>query len=355
MITKQYNNTNYITGLRAIAILLVFLIHSLGAEIGEYSTFTKNFVNFGKYGVQIFFVISGFTIFYQILNNKYTFRKFLLVRIVRLSIVYFPIIIIFYLFNLYTGYGNYWLHQFNEQGVITIQNLLAHFFYLGYLDEEYANSIIGVEWTLNIEVFYYILFGYLISINFINKNIINIPIFLFIFILLTYIPIASIFHVSDLFVHWAPFNYGYMFLLGGLSYIVKYKYLTNINHFYSNFSYLFYISTLIFIIVIYNKVSEQTIGQLVAISTAIFICFAKDNSKLSILFTNKAFLFLGSISYSFYLIHIIVLTIIGNYSQFSVIEQFTLSFFLTVLISFISFKFLESYVYKKIKIKIKKI
>jgi peptidoglycan/LPS O-acetylase OafA/YrhL len=69
-IDRHYGGTEFITGLRAIAVFLVFLIHSGGGGLREVSEFLNTFVNFGKYGVQIFFVISGFTIFYQLYEGQ---------------------------------------------------------------------------------------------------------------------------------------------------------------------------------------------------------------------------------------------------------------------------------------------
>ena len=94
---RNYKGTNFITGLRAIAILLVFLVHSGGGELKNINDGFNNLVHYGTYGVQMFFVISGFTIFYQIFEKGYRFKKFLLVRVSRISIVYFPIIILIFI------------------------------------------------------------------------------------------------------------------------------------------------------------------------------------------------------------------------------------------------------------------
>lgn len=80
MLVRDYKDTNFITSLRAIAILFVFIIHSGGGGLRELGAMGNFFVDIGKYGVQMFFVISGFTIFNQFFSEKYTLKKFLLVR-----------------------------------------------------------------------------------------------------------------------------------------------------------------------------------------------------------------------------------------------------------------------------------
>jgi peptidoglycan/LPS O-acetylase OafA/YrhL len=75
-IERVYEGTKFITGLRAIAVLLVFLIHSGGAGLTEFGGALSTLVTAGKYGVEIFFVISGFTIFYQLFEGNYTLKRF---------------------------------------------------------------------------------------------------------------------------------------------------------------------------------------------------------------------------------------------------------------------------------------
>lgn len=43
--------------------------------------------------MQIFFVISGYTIFSQLFQEGYGLKKFLMVRLTRLSLPYFPILV----------------------------------------------------------------------------------------------------------------------------------------------------------------------------------------------------------------------------------------------------------------------
>lgn len=79
--SKKYDGTNFITGLRAIAVLGVFVIHSGGGGLRTLGEEYNRLVDWGKYGVEMFFVISGFTIFYQLYEKKYDFKSFFALRL----------------------------------------------------------------------------------------------------------------------------------------------------------------------------------------------------------------------------------------------------------------------------------
>lgn len=57
---RRYGETDFITGLRAIAASMVVIIHT-GAFTG-FGSMGSALTGLGKYGVDIFFVISGFTV-----------------------------------------------------------------------------------------------------------------------------------------------------------------------------------------------------------------------------------------------------------------------------------------------------
>lgn len=59
-LVRSYGETDFVTGLRCIAALMVVSIHT--AAFRDFGWLGETVTNSGKYGVQIFFVISGFTI-----------------------------------------------------------------------------------------------------------------------------------------------------------------------------------------------------------------------------------------------------------------------------------------------------
>ena len=316
-------------------------------------------VELGKYGVDIFFVISGFTIFYQFYNRHYLLKDFLLVRLSRISIPYFPILITLYIFAVYgINFNNYWAIKFND-GEISIVNLLLHLFYVPYIDVKYATSIIGVEWTLSIEVFYYILLGYMITKIKKLIDIKNLTIYLLIFFIISIavISITKIYNSEEnvLLSAWLPFKYGYMFLLGGMAYHIREKIIQKYDLLVLNKLSNIVISVSFFLFLWFlTDLNIPKIGPLnelfFSLLTFILIITVSDKSFFSKIFNNKIVLFFGSISFSFYLLHIIILNIpilkIG-------IENVTINFIyyliLTLVISTAYYFLFEVKLYSYIK------
>lgn len=356
MLQRNYNDTNFITSLRAIAILFVFLIHS-GGGLRELGPIWNFIVDSGKHGVQIFFVISGFTIFSQFFSEKYTLKKFLLVRLSRISIPYYPILIILFI---YTNHGgvqfNGWANKFNN-GDIDMLNLLAHIFYFSPYSINFQNTIIGVEWTIGIEVFFYVLFGLIIHFNILklnNKSLFSVGISLLVLSLSMNL-FAKVLRLDHLFVHWLPFKYGYMFFLGGLAYFFRPQKNNKKNRIFMS-DYLLLVVSLFFLtmVVVSNfiEISRGIVELYFVVSTFLIIIFFNSSGKFSFILDNKMAIFVGSISYSFYLIHFIVIGVLPK-SNIAIFD-FVMAFVITLMMSFVWYYLFENIIYSKIKILIKK-
>lgn len=140
--------------LRGIASLMVCLIHFTGTVN---SSLLKSIGEFGAYGVQIFFTISGFIIPYSLFQSGYVinfYHKFLLKRIVRIDPPYLIIILVIILLSWAAQLSPY--HTTQPIKVFTMNNLY-HLFYL----TEICNGkwLIHIFWTLAIEFQFYLLIG----------------------------------------------------------------------------------------------------------------------------------------------------------------------------------------------------
>jgi len=151
-----------IDGLRGIASLSVAVFHlSLAVEpaLGKEPPKVIDYIlGFGHWGVEIFFVISGFVIAYSIRDATFTFKylgKFSLRRSIRLDPPYLLVILIELLLIKVS------LFYFPELGtkLPTTEQLIAHLFYLqGLLG---LGSLVPIFWTLCYEVQFYL---FLVSI-----------------------------------------------------------------------------------------------------------------------------------------------------------------------------------------------
>jgi peptidoglycan/LPS O-acetylase OafA/YrhL len=369
-INRHYDGTDFITGLRAVAVFLVFLIHSGGGGLGDVNEFLNTFVDFGRYGVQMFFVISGFTIFYQLNEGCYSLRKFLLIRISRISIPYFPILFIIFIYINIGGWQfNGWAYRFNEGGV-SIENLLMHLTYLASFDLRYANTIIGVEWTLHIEVFFYCVIGFLLTRGFVKRLPSNI-----IFWLTVWLSVAIVFGpfgytgtLDPLLIIWMPFIYGWMFILGGVAFYIRKEIASRISNSLANkLSDLFIALSLLLLIGLVAANATGIINQLLSVGagtvhfinglafsllTALLIVTTRDAGKFSWVLTNKAVLSFGSISFSFYLIHYIIILSKVSSELFEIggqTEIFVSDLLITILVSFVWYLLFEKLLYQKAK------
>ena len=227
---RNYHSTQFITGLRGVAAFLVFLIHAGGGGLREISMHLNTLVDWGKYGVDIFFVISGYTIFYQFYEKNYNLKRFLIQRISRISIPYWPLLILIFFMG-WVGVpigSNPWGDGLHGSD-ITLLNWFLHAAYLNFWSAEYSNTIIGIEWTLSIEVFYYVILGVVLNSLLFKKPTIGLA--LSIVLALLFFGVAQI--GSNLIVenkidnyldiHWSPMLYGFMFLMGGLAFFFRKK------------------------------------------------------------------------------------------------------------------------------------
>jgi peptidoglycan/LPS O-acetylase OafA/YrhL len=265
--------------LRGIASLGVVLCH-YGSNTLSHPLLSK-FFNFGQAGVYVFFFISGFIIVYSL--NKLNYRPqyfftFLLKRSIRIDPTYFVVIILTLL--LFKGLS--YCHSFKGEKMPFIPGqLLAHIFYvIPFTKYPFYNRVF---WTLCVEFQFYLLIGllYFLSGNFIYKSI-----FLILFSLTFLIPLPNGYNFV--------FNYAPIFAFG-ISLVNVYENKTRFNIVFS----------VLMSILIGYKFGLPIFGLIIASSLCIF--FLKINIK--------PLIFLGDISYSLYLIHVMTLVVFNGIAK----------------------------------------
>ncbi|EJN03271.1 acyltransferase [Herbaspirillum sp. YR522] len=140
MCTKKLS---YIQLLRAVAAILVVMFHSSVAT-SKYSDFparSSELLSLGAYGVDLFFVISGFVIFYA--NSNFTPGEFLRRRLERIVPIYWLFILIAVPLALHAAGAQF-----------SWTRLLASLGFVSFLHE--SGSILYVGWTLEFEMLFYL-------------------------------------------------------------------------------------------------------------------------------------------------------------------------------------------------------
>lgn len=264
------NKINVLGFLRGLAVIAVCFCHyGYAIALGQNNTMTsiyKAIGDYGKFGVHIFFVISGFVIPLSMDKAKYELNyifSFLLKRVIRLHPPYLgglflTLIIVFF--------ANHVKHiPFPENTT----SIIKSFFYLT------APADNPVFWTLKIEAEYYIFIALYFALLKANSKItlsVSLPIFMI-------LSQTGIIHYIGLF------EFLIFFLIGIVGYLI-----------YNNNTRSWLEKICLVILIVFAFTYYEIPAAIAATSTIMCILLYKGK-------VNKYFDFMGEISYSVYLIH----------------------------------------------------
>ena len=169
--TQKLNLIQTCRGFAAISVLLLHLTSKLYDKYTPGYKFLNGFFMHGGSGVDFFFVLSGFIIFYSqfknILNTTITKKRktidFLQTRFTRVYPIYWIVMFIYligFIFFPSIGTGN-------EAKLFTVLKSVFLF------PQQYPT--VSVSWTLTYEIFFYLMFSLILLLS---SNI-AIPIFIF--------------------------------------------------------------------------------------------------------------------------------------------------------------------------------
>ncbi|GHV74495.1 exopolysaccharide production protein ExoZ [Spirochaetia bacterium] len=345
---------NSIQLLRAIAALGVVYTHCV-SEGG------LNIKNTGGWGVDIFFIISGFIMAYIVLGNTDHFFVKRLFRIVPLYfIATFLVIFVAIIFP-----------QLVHSTVLTFSKAIKSLFFIPYEDKLKLNyPILGQGWTLRFEMVFYIAMALSIVIMK-NKKYISIVcssiLVLFIVILNIFNPnifILSYYHTQGVFlefIYGLALYYIYYYLDAKINKIIKYKIVFSIFFAIISIMSIMYLilSDVIWIRFFDNRSIYYGIPAFILVLS--FLLLEKQINKKNTII--KFGLLLGEASYAMYLFHYhiiafisrIIFPRIGNNNSF-IIELLKLTFtiIIIIIISIYLYKFIDKPIQKKLRNILKK-
>ena len=304
------------------------------------------FYNYGVHGPEIFWCISGFIFFYiyadSASSNKITSKFFFLKRFARLYPAHLVTLLIVCLLQvlIFKEQNNFYIYEYNN-----LKHFILQFFFISSWGLEDGHSFNGPIWSVSLEIIVYIIFFIFIK----NLKIV----FAFILAALLFFVFAKL--------NPALASCLLLFFGGGYLSISKYneKFRKAKNIFLKNLNLInigvFSIISLSIILHYCYPEKYYKIFPNRLIFMAIVLLFCNLDFFIKKLKLTSFFIFLGSLSYSGYLIHVpvqLLIYLISIYVGFEINYENNLLFFIffisTILLSYLSFKYLENPARKKI-------
>lgn len=273
---KTIGEIKILDSLRGAAALSVCLYHFVCTTTGYVTNeYVLSFFGFGKHGVQMFFVISGFIIPWSMAQAGYQLKnlpKFLGKRLIRLEPPY--MVALFLAIIILAVRARILGPDSNLQG-LSFPRIALHFGYLIPFFQEYK-WVNQVFWTLAVEFQYY----FVIALIFPVFNLKGIGFRLTLY----FVALAAMFFSSSAFLpYWAP-----LFLLGIVLFYYKSEKIKAAEYW------------LVTSLVLCFGLFRYEFGDVLFSGIAVFVIAFYANVNL------KFGDFFGKISYSLYLIHPIV-------------------------------------------------
>lgn len=301
---RRYGDTDFITGLRAIAATLVVFIHT--GAFADFGQLGLNITESGKYGVQMFFVISGYTIARTFLAAR-SYRQYILRRLFRILPLYYllnALVVVLVLSSIIPS--GYFADLY--YGDISLYNVLMHVFALSFLDYRIAASFIGVEWTIPVEIFWYVLLP-LIMLKI--RSIRGLWVGIFLLLVLAGLTRAVLGYFGpSVAAHWFPTTYGPYFLLGVIAHALRRAGRPG-ERIYQHASFF---GGLV-LLAIGISMAFDGASAVIGLATFLIILGHRNVGAMARTFLDsRIFLVVGSISYGIYLWHFILVRVSQEYA-----------------------------------------
>jgi peptidoglycan/LPS O-acetylase OafA/YrhL len=312
VIMPEPQKLNFIDAFRGWAALGVVAVHS--GLLGNPPEWLKPLVSAGARGVQLFFIISAFTLFYSLANRvqyeKRPLAAFFIRRFFRIAPLFY-VVMIFSIFWGSTG-PSYWA----PHGVSSLGVFLTAIFMNGWYPD-FVTSVVSGGWSIAVEMNFYLLLPLLfLRIKRVMVAMACIPVSYYAGMYIAR-KIANIYrhrydqdtmYVLDAWQYMLSLpSELYVFFFGILVFLIWHK-CGWIFEIFSHATYLkiFYFFLLLLITVIYIKPKMSFVVLLFA---CIVLVGSAVNSPLT---QGRIIRFIGKISYSLYFSHFFAIRFIGG-------------------------------------------
>lgn len=292
-IVRNGSRLEYLDALRGFAVLGVLITHAcglMGPQTGKWG------VDFAS-GVQLFYMVSAYTLFWVQYNRheheKYSVLKFYIRRFFRISPLFYSVLTL-YIFGSYYFNGS----------VPDKYNILATVFFVNGAFPQYINSIIGVEWSVAVEVTFYLIAPFLFRVIISSERAV---VLLVASLIIAEYSTLWLFAHSELYsafppylMFWFPAQFP-AFAGGVLAFFLSQTQLTQRS------ARLLLIVSCVWILMVYGGGDVRFFPHrdLMTLGFAgVLIAFSSFSFRI---FVNKVTEYLGKISFSIYLLHLFIM------------------------------------------------
>lgn len=329
-----------LTGLRGLAVALVFLSHS--AQRDMLLTPWINFEGMGLVGVYAFFCLSAYLLTSKLLHNDYfSYSHFLMSRFFRIAPLYFLVLAVVYVAQVTTG------------------ELHSHYLFIEKGGEGLAHHLLflrgnGIFWTMPVEFSFYLLLPLIINMRQAQHFVLTLAC-----IALAYFLIYYLIQVA----HWLPPEYAPkvvdiehpgqfldVFLCGVIAAcLAGYATAQRMRHglYYIAPALIFAMSAFTLVCVA-RKIAgfHQEWFELRYYSIVFGILFAaaihwSRHPLMQHILAGKILVFLGEISFSIYLLHYLIFQQI-NLHDLSPVIKFLLATGISVVVAWLARRYIEA-------------
>lgn len=332
-----------LTSLRFFAALVVFIWHS------QLFSSVLNKYYFGELGVGFFFLLSGFILTYVYyfgskLNNNIDVFKFYIARIAKI----YPIHLITFLISIPLVLSAYGIILSSPIEWSLVRNAFYNLMLIQSLfsDQLILYSYNNVSWSISAEIIFYIFFPLIMYIVNIFKNKLNKKNIIYVMLILWFIiALYNGFNSQNRIVN--PIFRISEFTLGIMACLLFNK----IGNIKKSLSTKLEIGAIVFLIcslLLYPYLSQDimTVTAMIPAMLFLIIIFANQSGSISQILSNKVLIFLGNISFSFYMIHMLVLRYMNGIGN---TKNACFAFVITILLSIFSYYVIEEPARKRIK------
>lgn len=325
-----------IDGLRTIAVVAVIIFH-----------LNSNFLIGGYYGVDVFFVISGYLItsilIKGIRNETFKMSDFWLKRVKRIIPLLLTVIITTIIILPFLIFRPTYIEMLKDiiPAIFSYFNFHAYFNFGDYWGQAADNSFFLHTWSLSIEEQFYLIYPFVLII--IHKFF---KTFLIPLLLLTIFSLGLFIYFVNLkpqfTFYMLPFRIWELSIGGVITSLPKNIKISKIN------KQLLPLLGLILILTSYFFATKSLsqIAVLPVLGASFIIYFSSGNDFLGKILSSKIFVHIGKLSYSLYLWHWPIIVLFNNLEyRFITVNKlyiYVLLVMITYILSFLSYKLVET-------------